>query len=212
MTSATTHRTNEHRRRILKLLAAAVPMSFVPAARVLAATVTSLYPKGYGLDVNMLVPEVTWESSLTDDQVRALQVLGDIIVPGDDRSPAASELEIAGFVNEWVSAPYPSQRKDRQTIVDGLELLDRNAGRISGKRFLELTGPDQQRLFGDLIGSTSAGQAGSPTSGFPRRLVTLFVLGYYTTREGMADIGYIGNTPMVSFDGPPANIRKKLGI
>jgi len=28
----------------------------------------------------------------------------------------------------------------------------------------------------------------------------------------MADIGYIGNTPMVSFDGPPANIRKKLGI
>jgi gluconate 2-dehydrogenase gamma chain len=211
MTSAANHRTNEHRRRILKLLAAAVPMSFVPGARAFAATVTSLYPKGYGLDVNMLVPEVTWESSLTDDQVRALQVLGDIIVPGDDRSPAASELDIAGFVNEWVSAPYPSQREDRQTIVDGLELLDRNAGRISGKRFLELTGPDQQRLFGDLIGSTS-GQAGSPTSGFPRRLVTLFVLGYYTTREGMADIGYIGNTPMASFDGPPANIRKKLGL
>ena len=211
MTSATTRRTNEHRRRILKLLAAAVPMSLVPAARALAATVTSLYPKGYGLDVNMLVPEVTWESSLTDDQVRALQVLGDIIVPGDDRSPAASELDIAGFVNEWVSAPYPSQRKDRQTIVDGLELLDRNAGRISGNRFLELTGPDQQRLFGDLIGSTS-GQAGSPTSGFPRRLVTLFVLGYYTTREGMADIGYIGNTPMASFDGPPADIRKRLGL
>lgn len=211
MTSATT-RTNEHRRRVLKLLAAAVPMTFVPAARALAAAMTSLYPKGYGLDVDMLVPEVTWERSLTADQVRALQVLGDIIVPGDDRSPAASELDIAGFVNEWVSAPYPLQREDRQTIVDGLELLDRNAGRISGKRFLELAGPDQQRLFGDLIGPTSAGPPGAPTRGFPRRLVTLFVLGYYTTREGMAEIGYIGNVPMASFDGPPANIRAKLGL
>jgi len=212
MTSAITRRTDEHRRRVLKLLAAAVPMSFVPAARALAAAVTSLYPRGYGLDVNMLAPEVTWENSLTDDQVRTLQVLGDIIIPGDDRSPAASELDIAGFVNEWVSAPYPSQREDRQTVVEGLELLDRNAERIYGRRFLELTGPDRQRLFGDMLGSTSAGQAGSPTSGFPRRLVTLFVLGYYTTREGMADIGYIGNTPMASFDGPPADIRRKLGL
>jgi hypothetical protein len=28
----------------------------------------------------------------------------------------------------------------------------------------------------------------------------------------MKDIGYVGNTPLATFDGPPAEVLKKLGL
>ena len=36
--------------------------------------------------------------------------------------------------------------------------------------------------------------------------------GFYTTKEGMKDIGYTGNVPLTSFDGPPPDVLKQLGL
>ncbi|HYP15660.1 MAG TPA: hypothetical protein VEQ65_00505, partial [Opitutus sp.] len=36
--------------------------------------------------------------------------------------------------------------------------------------------------------------------------------GFYTTPQGMKDLGYIGNVPLPSFDGPPPELLKKLGL
>jgi hypothetical protein len=36
--------------------------------------------------------------------------------------------------------------------------------------------------------------------------------GFYTTPQGMKDIGYTGNTPLATFDGPPAAVLQKLGL
>ena len=36
--------------------------------------------------------------------------------------------------------------------------------------------------------------------------------GYYTTNVGMQDVGYLGNMPLTSFDGPPPEVMERLGI
>ncbi|MGI9626332.1 MAG: gluconate 2-dehydrogenase subunit 3 family protein, partial [Longimicrobiales bacterium] len=36
--------------------------------------------------------------------------------------------------------------------------------------------------------------------------------GFWTTEEGMKDLGYIGNVPLPSFDGPPAEVIEALGL
>ena len=36
--------------------------------------------------------------------------------------------------------------------------------------------------------------------------------GYYTTDIGAKDIGYVGNVALQTFDGPPPEVLKKLGI
>lgn len=46
--------------------------------------------------------------------------------------------------------------------------------------------------------------------GFSHRLIELVCDGYYTTREGHAAIGYIGNVPLLSFPGVPPEIARRL--
>jgi len=36
--------------------------------------------------------------------------------------------------------------------------------------------------------------------------------GFYTTPEGMKDVGYIGNVPLAEFKNPPPEVLTKLGI
>jgi len=36
--------------------------------------------------------------------------------------------------------------------------------------------------------------------------------GFYSTPAGSRDIGYIGNVPLQKFDGPPAELLRKLGL
>jgi hypothetical protein len=40
----------------------------------------------------------------------------------------------------------------------------------------------------------------------------LTATGFYTTVEGMRDIGYVGNTPLDRFDGPPPEVLRRLGL
>ena len=35
---------------------------------------------------------------------------------------------------------------------------------------------------------------------------------FYTTREGMCDIGYVGNVPLESFEGPSSALHAHLGL
>ena len=35
---------------------------------------------------------------------------------------------------------------------------------------------------------------------------------YYGTEAGWKAIGYVGNVPLASFDGPPKEVLEKLGV
>src|SRR5262245_52733848 len=83
---------------------------------------------GYGIDPSLFSPTVTWGKSLAREQIVALRILSDIVIPADEYSPKASDLDIPDFINEWVSAPYPEQQTDRKTLLNGLQYLDRQAG------------------------------------------------------------------------------------
>ena len=49
-------------------------------------------------------------------------------------------------------------------------------------------------------------------SQFFKKFRDLTAGGYYTTPEGMKDIGYVGNVPLATFDGPPPEVLRKLGL
>jgi Gluconate 2-dehydrogenase subunit 3 len=200
-----------NRRRVLKLMA-------VTGA---SAAYLSNYPhaaeaqprsEGYGQDVDVNNPVVTWDKTLDDNQLKNLTVIGDLVIPADDRSPSASLLNITDFVDEWVSAPYPDQQKDRDTIVSGLARLNGRAKENDARYFHNLAASQQAAMFDALAKSVETGKASEHDDLFFERLIYLYVGGYYTTDEGMEDIGYAGNVPLDSFDGPPEEIRKLIGV
>lgn len=200
-----------NRRRVLQLMAisgasAAYLQSYPMAAD---AQTTS---KGYGQDVDVNNPIVTWEKTLSSNELKNLDVIGDLIIPADDKSPSASRLNITDFINEWVSAPYPTQEEDRKTILSGLDRLNKKANQEDQRYFHLIAAERQVKIFDDLAKSVENGSASDADQKFFDRAVFLYVGGYYTTDEGMADIGYVGNVPIETFDGPPEEIKKLIGV
>ncbi|MCP5381660.1 MAG: gluconate 2-dehydrogenase subunit 3 family protein [Kordiimonadaceae bacterium] len=201
-----------NRRRVLQIMAVAGTSAAYLSNYPHNVANAQVRQEGYGQDVDVNNPVVTWDKILDNNQLKNLALLGDMIIPADDKSPSASHLNITDFVNEWVSAPYPDQLKDRETIVTGLERLNEAANKKDARYFYNLSAGDQATMFDELAKSVEAGKASDADDQFFTRLVYLYVGGYYTTDEGMADIGYVGNVPLESFDGPPAEIRKLIGV
>ncbi|MFP3398603.1 gluconate 2-dehydrogenase subunit 3 family protein, partial [Brevibacterium sp. SIMBA_078] len=81
--------------------------------------------KGYGQDPNLVMPpESPWPLTLTKDEITLVALLADYIVPREGDIPSASELQVPAVINEWVSAPYEGQQRDRIKILNSLAWIN----------------------------------------------------------------------------------------
>src|SRR5436305_7746562 len=115
------------RREAIKWMVAATAALSVVDARSFAA-VRAI--NGYGTDPKLneaYKPGDLWPLTFTPEQRRAVTALCDLIIPADEKSPSASQLQVPDFIDEWVSAPYPRQKEDRKEILVGLKWLDKEA-------------------------------------------------------------------------------------
>jgi hypothetical protein len=170
---------------------------------------------GYGTDPRVMdayKPGDYWPLTLTQAQRRDVAALSDIVIPADERSPSASSVGVTEFVDEWVSAPYPDNVKDRGTILDGLEWLDAESRRQGAAAFAEVTDVQRQAICERISLEAPKGTEAGDASRFFRRFRDLVAVGYYTTPVGMREIGYVGNVPSASFEGPPSGVVAKLGL
>jgi gluconate 2-dehydrogenase subunit 3-like protein len=166
-------------------------------------SVTPMTGPGYGQDPDLLKPSVPWPLSLTPDQCAMLRIAADLILPADGHSPSGAALPLDAFIDEWVSAPYQQQQRDRAIILSGLAWLDAESNARFGKSFAQ-AGDTERRAIFDGIAFRARVQPGYERPAFFfARLRGLLMGGYYSLPEGMADIGYIGNTPMTgNYPGP----------
>ncbi len=168
--------------------------------------------KGYGPDPSMVKiykPGDVWPLTFSEPQRRAARALCDVIVPADEASPSASAVGVQDFIDEWISSPYPAQAGDRRTILDGLKWIDDEAMRRFQKPFADLTLDQQTAICEDLASAKSKDKKAAT---FFKRYRDLTAGGYFTTPEGMKAIGYVGNMPSATFEGPPIEALKHVGL
>lgn len=164
---------------------------------------------GYGRDPNLVDPISYWPRTLDAGQLAAIALLCDFILPAEGAAPSASALKVHDFIDEWVSAPYPDQGKDRLLILDGLGWLNHEASRrANAASFAAAAKETREAILTDLSDATSAGKV-APT-GFYARVRKLVIGAYYTTEAGFADIGYIGNVALSSYPGPSPEVLAAL--
>ena len=171
--------------------------------------------RGYGNDPDMLKtyqPGEVWPLILSPAQRRAATALCDVIIPADAGSPSASDLGVPAFIDEWVSAPYAGHDRDREVIGAGLDWLDAEAQKRFGTDFAGLVWTQKSQICDGICYAPKALPAYRQAAEFFRRFRNLTAGGFYTTPEGMKDIGYVGNVPTASFEGPPPAALAKLGL
>ena len=194
------------------MLAASAAMGIEMSA---GATPAGRKGKGYGTDAKLTKTYRSgelWPLSFTPEQNRCAQALCGLIIPADEHSPSAATLQVHRFIDEWVSAPYPDHAKDKDVIVGGLRWLDIDSTLRFRKRFPDLD-VAQQSQIADLICSVDkAGPELAHAARFFARFRDLTAGGFYTTPEGFKDLGFVGNTPSVTFDGPPLKALQIVGV
>jgi hypothetical protein len=170
---------------------------------------------GYGTDPDLMKewkPGGPWPLTLVDEAKLTTAALCDLIIPADERSPAASAVGVVDFIDEWISAPYPQQRADREVLLPGLVWINTEAMRRFQKKFADLDTAQKSAIADDICSASKAKPEFAGPAKFFARFRDLTAGGFYTTPVGMKDIGYTGNVPLERFDGPPLEALKKAGL
>ena len=174
-----------------------------------------LYKGGYGMDPKLVPPHkpgAFWPLTFNDKQKQAATVLADTIIPTDDLGPAASEAGVVAMLDEWISAPYPTQQADRDIVLEGLAWLDAHADQRFGEPFAGLSPERVEAICDDICFAPDAKPEFRRGAAFFGRFRAFCAGAYYSTPAGWKAIGYVGNVPLVSFDGPPPEVLAKLGV
>jgi len=198
------------RRESLKWMMAA--LAAVPSWNVAAAGNAS---KGYGTDPDLVKRYRMgdlWPLTFDAAQRAAAAALCAVIIPADARSKSAAQLDVHTFIDEWISAPYPRHVQDRALIVEGLAWLDEESGKRFKKSFAKLAVAEQHEICDDICWPAKAKAEFAKVARFFARFRDLTADGYYTTAEGMRELGYTGNRASATFDGPPVSALKKAGL
>lgn len=193
------------RRRVLQWFAAvaaaegvALPPALAQEARPAAS--------GYGQDPVMAKSyergEV-WPLTMTKAEKKATVALADIIFPADDLGPSASEVRVADFIDEWVSAPYPRQKGDRRVIIPGIKGMNEECRKHFQKDFADLKDSEKKKVC-DVMAKGNH---------FFNVFVGLASGAYYSDPRCWKALGYVGNAPYGGpFKGPPEEVLKKAGV
>jgi hypothetical protein len=194
--------------------AAAVPSLRFALAGDAAARDVAWNQPGYGTDPDLQKEWKAgdpWPLTLTQNARATAKALADLIIPADDVSPAASEVGVVDFIDEWVSAPYPQQRGDRPIVLNGLLWIEAESRKRFQKAFPALSDAQRAQIADDIC-TTKSKPEFAEASRFFAKFRDLTAGAFYTTPIGMKDIGYTGNVPLTKFDGPPLEALKKAGL
>ena len=208
------------RREAIKWMLAAAATSPLLERGTFAATATrsarsgSKPGIGYGTDPDVLKtyqPGELWPLSFNEDQRRTASALCEVIIPADAKGPGAAAVRVHEFIDEWISAPYPGHDDDRRTVLEGLAWLDAESQKRFQNNFVNLITRQKTAICDDICYPPEARREFREAALFFRRYRDLTAGGYYSTPEGMRDIGYTGNVPLEKFVVPPEAL-KHLGL
>lgn len=193
-----------NRRDTLKLLAAASIGSTLPGCSSRDVDRAAARVAQSGADVlAKRTPQV-----LTQHEYRTVEILVDHIIPADDRSGSATDAGVPAFIDfiledvDGMATPFRG----------GLAWVDHHCNREYQKVFADL-GADQQIAVLDAIAWPGDVPSGMERGArFFTMLRDLTASGFFSSRIGVDDLGYTGNTPQASWDGCPPEALAHLGV
>lgn len=163
----------------------------------------------------------------TDREWETLRLLVDFIIPADERSGSATDAGVPEFIDFIMTDPVEEDRtlEARQTAMrGGLAWIDAECHRRFGRKFLECADVERRELLDDIAYwqddevEEERSKPGDLRVEVPRHgpaffssLRDLTASGFWSSRMGVEDLEYLGNTD-TEWKGPPAGVLRRLGF
>ncbi len=138
-----------------------------------------------------------------DHQWRTVRVLCDLIIPADERSGSASQAGVPEFLDDWIAFRTDQDGNERlkAEIFGGLMWLDRESQRLFQKDFAAAA-PDQQKQILERIAYPDrVAKEDHAWMLFFNQFRSLTVSSFYSSKVGVADLPYLGNTLVTEWKG-----------
>ena len=137
-----------------------------------------------------------------------VRVLVDLIIPRDERSGSATEAGVPEFMDFMMT-----DRPDGQTPMrGGLAWLDNESLERNSKTFLEATAQQRTAILDDIAWPKKAKPEMSQGVAFFNMFRDLTASGFWSSKIGVADLDYRGNTFVADWTGCPPEALQKLGV
>ena len=137
-----------------------------------------------------------------------VRLLVDIILPKDERSGSATEAGVPEFM-DFMLGDDP----DLETPVrGGLAWLDRECADRYGKTFVACTDQERAAVLDDIAWPRWAKPEHSAGVAFFNSFRDFTASGFFSSKMGIQDLRYIGNTYVTEWKGCPPEALAKLGV
>ncbi|MCL4212516.1 MAG: gluconate 2-dehydrogenase subunit 3 family protein [Gemmatimonadales bacterium] len=144
----------------------------------------------------------------TPDEWRLVRLLVDYVIPRDATSGSATDAGVPEFM-DFILGEYAS---NRTWMKDGLGWMNAECRRRFGKGFVSCTDGQRRELLDAIAFPRKAAPEVKAGVEFFNRFRNMTASGFYSSRIGVADLGYIGNRPVAKWEGTPPEVLKKLGL
>ena len=153
--------------------------------------------------------KLTGDKFFTDDEMATITVLADIIIPKDEVSGNASEAGVPAFI-EFIAKDMPGHQTPMR---GGLRWLDVQCMKKYDKGFKDCSAQQQIEMVDLIAYPEKAKNKPELAQGvaFFNKMRDLTVTGFYTSKMGVKDLGYMGNTPN-QWNGVPDDVLKQYGL
>jgi hypothetical protein len=139
---------------------------------------------------------------------RTVQVLADIVIPRDAKSGSATEAGVPEFM-DFIMDAYPG---GRARMRNGLGWLNAESRARFGTPFPDAPERDRLALVDDIAWPRRAKPEHREGVLFFNAFRDLTATGFFTSRMGIEDLGYIGNVPNFGWQGCPPEVLAHFGI
>lgn len=147
------------------------------------------------------------EKFFDDHEMKTIHILCDIIIPKDEVSGSATEAGVPDFI-EFITK---DMSRYQLPLRGGLKWLDVQCLKRFNIDFASCTSKQQIEMVDEIAFPEKAKPEMQQGVAFFNTLRDLTACGFFSSKIGIKDIGYVGNRPN-QWDGVPQDVLDQYGL
>ena len=144
----------------------------------------------------------------TDHEYETVRVLVDLIIPADDRSGSATDAGVPAFM-DFMMMDRPAMQNPMR---GGLAWLDHQCRKRFSKSFVDCDDAQRRALLDEIAWPETAPPEMSQGVAFFNSFRDLTASGFWSSKMGVDDLQYMGNTFVREWTGCPQEVLDRLGV